>query len=111
MIYKKWHGIGESEMINKDRMVSEFIKLTQIDSLSTKEKEKIVDKLLEIIKENFSINKMQVLNDYKQKRDMLWGLLNQIPPFDFGDEFFKLQNKLLSSETNEKQIKNQPSLE
>ena len=47
---------------------------------------------------------MQVLNDYKQKRDMLWGLLNQIPPFDFGDEFFKLQNKLLSSETNEKQI-------
>lgn len=71
--------------------------------LSTLEKEKIVDRLLEIIKLNFSI-KMQLPNDYRQKRDLLWGLLNQIPPFNFGDDFFELQNKLLSSETNEKNI-------
>lgn len=71
--------------------------------LSTLEKEKIVDRLLEIIKLNFSI-KMQLPNDYNQKRELLWGLLNQIPPYDFGDEFFELQDKLLSSETNEKQI-------
>lgn len=71
--------------------------------LSTLEKEKIVDRLLEIIKLNFSI-KMQLPNDYNQKRELLWGLLNQIPPFEFGNEFFELQNKLLSSETNEKNI-------
>lgn len=71
--------------------------------LSSLEKEKIVDRLLEIIKQDFSV-KLQMPNDYRQKRDLLWGLLNQIPPYDFGNEFFELQDKLLSNETNEKQI-------
>ncbi len=71
--------------------------------LSFEEQENIVDKLLEIIKQNFVI-KMHIPNDYHGKRDLLWGLLNQIPPYDFGKEFFKLQDELLSSEINKNGI-------
>ena len=69
--------------------------------LSMQEKEKIVDSLLKIIKQNFSVN-IDFSADYKDKRVWLRAILNQIPPFDFDSEFFDLQDKLLSSETNEK---------
>ncbi len=71
--------------------------------LTNKEKEEVVNRLLEIISQNFRVKIPQNAN-YNQKRDLLWGLLNQIPPFDFGEEFFALQNKLLSSERNENKI-------
>lgn len=69
--------------------------------LSMQEKEKIVESLLNIIKQNFSVN-VDFSAGYDTKRVWLRAILNQIPPFDFGKEFFELQDKLLSSETNEK---------
>lgn len=69
--------------------------------LPMQEKEKIVDNLLNIIKQNFSVD-IDFSADYHQKRVWLRAILNQLPPFDFGKNFFELQDKLLSSETNEK---------
>lgn len=69
--------------------------------LPMQEKEKIVDNLLNIIKQNFSVD-IDFSADYHQKRLWLRAILNQLPPFDFGKNFFELQDKLLSSETNEK---------
>ena len=60
--------------------------------LSIKEKEKIVDNLLKIIKQNFSAN-IDFSADYDTKRVWLRAILTQLPPFDFGKEFFELQNK------------------
>ena len=69
--------------------------------LSVVEKENIVDSLLKIIKQNFSVN-VDFSVGFDKKRIWLRAILNQIPPFDFGIDFFELQDKLLSSETNEK---------
>lgn len=69
--------------------------------LTTQEKEKIIDSLLKIINQNFTIN-VDFSADLDTKRVWLRAILNQLPPFDFGIEFFELQDKLLSSETNEK---------
>ena len=69
--------------------------------LSMQEKEKIVDSLLKTIKQNFSVD-IDFSAGYDTKRVLLRAILNQIPPFDFGKEFFEFQDKLLSSETNEK---------
>jgi len=69
--------------------------------LSVVEKENIVDSLLKIIKQNFSVN-VDFSVDFDKKRIWLRAILNQIPPFDFGIDFFELQDKLLSSKTNEK---------
>ena len=69
--------------------------------LSVEEKGNIVDSLLKIIKQNFSVD-IDFSADYNTKRVWLRAILNQIPPFDFRKEFFEFQDKLLSSETNEK---------
>lgn len=71
--------------------------------LSMQEKEKIVDSLLKTIKQNFSVE-IDFSAGYDTKRVLLRAILNQIPPFYFGKEFFEFQDKLLSSETNEKNI-------
>ena len=77
--------------------------------LTTQEKEKIIDSLLKIINQDFTI-KVDFSADYDKKRVWLRGILNQIPPYDFGNEFFELQDKLLTSETNEKNITKQKDL-
>lgn len=66
-----------------------------------KEKEQIVNKLLKIIEKNSDLT-FSPLSNYERKRNSLRGALNCFPPFDFGIDFFELQDKLLSSETNEK---------
>lgn len=71
--------------------------------LPKEEKEQIVQKLLDIIKKEFSVNIKQT-KTYEEKRDLLWGLLNKTPPHNFGNDFFNLQDKLLQSEANEKKI-------
>lgn len=96
------------------RDYKDLIDLTPKDTsplvLSLKEKESIVDNLLRIIEKDFPAN-VDFSADYSKKRLWLRAILNQIPPFDFEDQFFQLQNKLLSSEVNEKHITKQTELD
>lgn len=65
-------------------------------------KEKIVLKLLNILakKLNITIN----YGDYKHNRLIFRGICNQLPPTKFNNEFYDLQDKLLSIERIEKGI-------
>ncbi|MBQ8451844.1 MAG: protein-ADP-ribose hydrolase [Clostridia bacterium] len=71
--------------------------------LTFEEKEEILNKLLDYLRDKFKF-RFNVYAGYEEKRNYLRGFLNQLPPCKLDDEFFDLQNKLLSSETNEKKI-------
>ena len=66
------------------------------------EKEEIVLKLLNILakKLNITLN----YGDYKHNRLIFRGICNQLPPTKFNNEFYDLQDKLLSIERIEKGI-------
>ncbi len=67
------------------------------------EKEEAVGKLLEMLSEKLNL-KIQPTGDYLQNRRLFRGICNQLPPMDVGDDFYKLQDELLKSESEEKGI-------
>lgn len=105
MIYSLKYN-QESKMLKlKDyrNLINLTPKAKNITVLTAQQKAGIVDKLLKTLQQKFSVE-IDFATDYQQKRNWLRAILNQLPPCDLGTEFFNLQDQLLSSETNEKNI-------
>ena len=59
----------------------------------------------ELISVNNSIDKnMEIPNDYSEKRKLLRALMNIQAPVKLSDEFYEIQDKLLSEETERKSL-------
>lgn len=69
----------------------------------------LVTKLLKILerKLHFTIK----FTDYEQNRKTLRGICNQLPPMDLGEDFYTLQDQLLSIEREEKGVVDIANLE
>ena len=67
------------------------------------EKQKVIDKLLNMLAEKLNL-KIQPTGDYLQDRRLFRGVCNQLMPMDLGDEFYKLQDELLKTESEEKGV-------
>lgn len=90
--------------------LNDYKKLINLDSvdrsntiLSYKERSDILDQLLKILSQKFNL---EIDDNYtvEGKRKFFRAILNQLPPYDFDDDFFAMQDRLLTSETNEKTL-------
>ena len=76
------------------------LKMTEFD------KNKEIDFLInELISTNDRIdNNMEIPNNYDEKRKLLRALMNTQTPVQLSDEFYKIQDRILSEETNNKDL-------
>ena len=59
----------------------------------------------ELISANERIdNNMEIPNDYEEKRKLLRALMNTQTPVQLSDEFYEIQDRILSDETNNKDL-------
>lgn len=59
----------------------------------------------ELISTNERIdNDMEIPNDYEEKRRLLRALMNTQTPVQLSDEFYEIQDKILSEETSNKDL-------
>ena len=59
----------------------------------------------ELISTNERIdNDMEIPNDYEEKRKLLRALMNIQTPVQLSDEFYEIQDQILSEETNTKDL-------
>ena len=74
--------------------MKEFDKNTEIDFL-----------INELISTNERIdNDMEIPKDYDEKRKLLRALMNTQTPVQLSDEFYEIQDKILSKETKNKDL-------
>ncbi len=74
--------------------MKEFDKNTEIDFL-----------INELISTNERIdNEMEIPKDYGEKRKLLRALMNTQTPVQLSDEFYEIQDKILSEETKNKDL-------
>ena len=90
------------------RTIINIIKKRRFMRLKMKEFDKNIEinfLINELISTNERIdNDMEIPNDYEEKRKLLRALMNIQTPVQLSDEFYEIQDQILSEETNNKDL-------